>query len=195
MPGGERRPRERVLRLLPWVVVGGVMVALASVAVVRLFVDEPAEPDDASSVRSVADLAQEVTEALDVAGGTDLLCEPPIDLYRMAVESTIASWQTLAGTPSPAITAEVSDVDAGAAGSFVIRISSDEDGLEDERRAFRVFVESRDGRSCVTGVGGVGAKRPTTRFASEGYSPATSPTPQPTPRPTPRATPSAVGAR
>ncbi len=188
MTDGAQGHRWRVLSVLPWVVVGVVMVALAGVAVVRLFVDEPAAPTDAATVQDVADLAVEVTEGLDVQAGVDLLCDEPIELYRMAVESTIIRWQALSGTQVPELTADVSDVDRGPAGSFVIKISSDERGLEDVQQTFRVFVEDRDGRSCVVGVGGPKAQRPTTRFARDGYTGVTSPPPAPTTSSTPGVT-------
>ncbi|WP_148612412.1 hypothetical protein [Nocardioides rubriscoriae] len=192
MTQGVQGRRGRALTVLPWVVVGAVMVSLAGVAVVRLFVDEGAAPAEATSVQDVADLALTVTEELDVQGGVDLLCDQPIELYRMAVESTIIRWQTLSGVQAPAVTADVSDVDKGSSGSFVIAISSDEDGLEDEDRTFRVFVENHGGRSCVVGVGGPRAQRPTTRFAAAGYSGVTSPPPMP--RSTPSPTPNTTGA-
>lgn len=173
--------RSRLLRALPWVVVGVVMLALAAVAVVRLFVDDADESAQAASVREVASLVAAATEDLDIAGGIDLLCEEPIELYRMTVESTITTWQGLSGTQAPSVDAAVSDVDEGAAGSFVLRIRSDEDGLQDEQEDFRVFVDVRDGRSCVVGVGGPDARRPSTRFAAGGYSPVTSPPPVPRP--------------
>ncbi|MDO9455165.1 hypothetical protein [Nocardioides sp.] len=171
--------RRRALSVVSWVVVGVVMVALAGVAVVRLFVDQTDAPTDATTVQDVADMAVTVTEDLDVVGGVDLLCAAPLDLYRMAVESTITTWQVMSGNDVPDVQAEASDVDEGAAGSFVIRISSDEDGLEQEKQNFRVFVESRAGRSCVVGVGGPKAKRPTTEFSGGGYSRVTSPPPSP----------------
>lgn len=161
------------------------MAALCAVAVVRLFMSDPEEPTEAASVQDVADLAVVVAEGLDVEQGVEVLCDRPIDLYRMAVEATIVRWQAQSGTQAPEVDAEVSDVDDGASGSFVLRISSEEDGLEDEQRTFRVFVESRDGRACVTGVGGPRSERPTTRFAGKGYTGATSPSPVPTPGRTP----------
>lgn len=179
--GSDHGSRRRVLRFLPWVAAGVVMVALTAVAVERLFVEEPEEPTEAASVQDVADLAATVTEDLDVARGVEMLCRPPIELYRMTVESTITRWQALSGVQVPEVTAEVSDVDTGSSGSFVLRISSDEEGLEDEQRTFRVFVDYTDGRSCVTGVGGPKAQRPTTVFAADGYTGVTSPSPVPAP--------------
>lgn len=180
--------RRRTVRLLAYVVLGVVMVALAAVAVVRLFVTASEEPSETASVQQVADLAVTVTEELDIVSGVGLLCDRPIDLYRMAVESTITRWQSLSGTQVPEVAADVSDVDEGVSGSFVLAISSPEEGLEDEQRTFRVFVEERDGRSCITGVGGPSAERPTTRFAGDGYTGVTSPPPVPTRPPTPEPT-------
>lgn len=169
----------RLLTVVPWVVVGVVMVVLAGVAVVRLFVSEPGASTEPVTVAAVADLAVTATEDLDVAAGVEMLCDQPIDLYRMAVESTITRWQTESGVQVPEVDAVVSDVDEGATGSFVIDIDSDQEGLEDEQQTFRVFVESRAGRSCVTGVGGPRSTRATTRFAGKGYSGVTSPPPVP----------------
>lgn len=170
-----------MLRLVPWVVIGVVMVVLAAVAVVRLFVERTDEPGEAASVRDVADASAEVTETLDVPGGLELLCEVPMDLYRMTVDATVTRWQADLAGGLPDVTARVSDVDEGATGSFVIRITRALDGTADEKRNFRVFVDSRDGRSCITGVGGVNAERATTEFSGRGYSRATSPTPVPRP--------------
>lgn len=181
--GSTREPRRRVLRLLPWVAVAAVMIALTAVAVDRVLVSETEEPTEADTVQDVADLAAEATEALDVQQGVAMLCRPPIQLYQMTVESTIDRWRSLTGDQAPDVTAEVSDVDSGSAGSFVLRISSDEDGLEDEGRTFRVYVEHDDGRSCVTGVGGPKSRRPSTVFAADGYTGVTSPPPEPTSEP------------
>lgn len=178
-PPAAADPRRRRTTIVAWAVVGVVMVGLASVAVVRLFVADPADPGRADSVRAVADASVEVADTLDVQGGLDLLCEEPIDLYRMAVESTIVRWQTLSGTQTPSVTARASEVAAGTSGSFLLRVSVDEKGLDDERRTFRVFVEKRGSRSCVVGIGGRKAERPSVRFAGEGYSGVTSPTPTP----------------
>ena len=93
MTTGPDAPRRQLVSLLPWFVVGVVMVALAAVAVVRLTAGDE-EPTEADSVRDVADLAQGIAEGLDVDGGLDLLCDEPIELYKMAVESTIIRWQT-----------------------------------------------------------------------------------------------------
>lgn len=166
---------------MPWFVVGLVMVVLAAVAVVRLFVDQTDEPGEAVTVSDVAAVSVDVTEALDVSAGMGLLCEAPMDLYRMTVESTITRWQADLAGGLPDVSAEVSDVDAGAEGSFVIRITRAIDEMSDELQNFRVFVESRAGRSCIVGVGGVDAKRPTTKFSGSGYSRVTSPTPAPRP--------------
>lgn len=178
MTDGSVGRRRQLVTALPWVVVGVVMVGLAGVAVVRLTA-EPEEPNEASSVRAVADLSESIAESLDVQGGLELLCDEPISLYRMAVESTIVRWQTLSGSPAPEITARVSEVDDGPTGSFLLRVSSEEPGLEDEQRTFRVFVEEHDGRSCVVGIGGRTADRASVRFAGDGYLDVTTPTPTP----------------
>ncbi|MFB9315207.1 hypothetical protein [Nocardioides plantarum] len=176
-PDGRRR---QLVTVLPWLVVGVVMVALAGVAVVRLAVGAD-EPTEADSVRDVADMAQVIAEELDVDSGLDLLCDEPIELYKMAVESTIIRWQTMSGSPAPTVTARVSEVDDGPTGSFLLRVSPDDRALKDEQRTFRVFVESRDGRSCVAGIGGRKADRASIRFADDGYSGVVSPTPTPGP--------------
>lgn len=173
--------RSRLLTVLPWVVVGVVMVVLAAVAVVRLFMTDE-DPGGAASVQDVADLAVVATEAVDLAGGLALLCDEPMRLYPDTVDATLKQWRGRAGSEALDLSVEVSDVDEGPTGSFVIAITSPESGLEDVEEDFRVFVESRDGRSCVTGVGGVRAQRPSTRFSGDGYVPVTSPPPSPATR-------------
>ncbi len=164
------------------------MAALAAVAVLRVVVDPDDEPGEATTVREVADQAVDVAESLDISGGTALLCEAPIDLYRQAVESTVVRWQSLSGEDLPAVEAGVEDVDSGPEGSFVLRVDPESPELDGEERAFRVFVQQRGSRSCVVGVGGPRAERPTTRFSRGGYQGVTSPTPRPTPTPTPTPT-------
>jgi len=186
MTTGPDARRRQLVSLLPWFVVGVVMVALAAVAVVRLTAGDE-EPTEADSVRDVADMAQGIAEGLDVDGGLDLLCDEPIELYKMAVESTIIRWQTISGSPAPTVTARVTEVDDGPTGSFLLRVTPDGRGLGDEQRTFRVFVESRDGRSCVVGIGGRKADRASTRFAGDGYSGVVSPAPAP--RRTPSSSP------
>jgi hypothetical protein len=188
-----RRPRRR--RVLPWAVggvVGAAMVWLAWVAVDRVVLGDDTDPDQAASVDDVASMSVVVAEDLDVLGGVELLCERPMDLYRNTVEYTITRWQNLAGGELPTVVAEVSDVSGGATGSFVIAIRNE--GATSEQHTFRVFVETRDGRSCITGVGGPKARRATTSFSGDGYMDVTTPepTPTPTPRPTRPAIPSAT---
>lgn len=169
--------------MLPWAVVGVVMVVLATYAVVILFFDDPEDPGEADTVQEVADLAAEAAELFDVRAGVQLLCEQPMDLYRMSVDSTIAGWQDAADTETPDMTYRISDVDDGAAGSFLVDITSDEPGLEDESQQLRVFVESREDRSCIVGTGDADDEQPTTRLSGGGYDGASSPPPSPSPSP------------
>lgn len=166
---------------LPWVVVGVVMVVLAAVAVTTVFFTGPGNAEDAETVQDVADLAVDAAETLDVAAGIDLLCEAPMDLYRMSLESTIAEAQDRAGTETPDVTYTVRDVSDAATGSFVVDITSDEVGLADEDTTVRVFVEDRDGRSCVAGVGSEDDAEPEVTLSGDGYDGATSPSASPTP--------------
>ncbi|MEO9322070.1 hypothetical protein ABFT23_01185 [Nocardioides sp. C4-1] len=169
--------RRTLLKVLPWAVVGVVMVSLAGVTVVRLFVDAPPDdPDQATSVEDVAELSQEIAETADVDAGIALLCGRPLLLYKMAVSATVDRWETTDADAT--IEATVSDVADGATGSFVIDLDSG-DTLPGADRAYRVFVESRDGRSCITGVGGRDATSPTTLFSRDGYTDVTSPPPAP----------------
>lgn len=170
---------DRRARLAVAVVVGVVMVALAAFAVVTIFMTSADEPDEAASVRDVADLAVGAVEALDVVGTFALLCAPPMDLYRMGLESRLADLQDRSGTPDPEVGVEVSDVDDGTEGSFVVAVSSSEPQLGDLDEQLRVFVETREGRACIVGIGDPDDTEPELRPSRGGYDGASSPTPRP----------------
>lgn len=178
-PDLRRRGPRRALVVLSWLVMGAVMVGLTAVAVVRVFGEPGDEPGQATTVRDVADQSVLVADGLDLDGGIALLCEDPMDLYRMTVEATLIRWEADGGGVMPAITAEVSDVSDGSTGSFVIRIARAVGTDDEASQSFRVFVDSVGGRSCVTGVGRPDSERQTTRFSGNGYSGVTSPAPAP----------------
>jgi hypothetical protein len=178
LTGPDRGPHT-VRGWLPWAAVGAVLLVLAGVAVVTLFVAGPGDAAGADSVEDVADLAVDAADDLDVAAGIDLLCELPMDLYRMSLETLIDEGRDEAGTDDPDVDYEVSDVSDGPTGSFVVTISSDEEGLADRGTSLRVFVEQRDGRSCIVGVGEPDAEEPEVEVAPEGYGRVTSPSVSP----------------
>lgn len=172
---------DRRLRLTGYGVIGAVMVALAGFAVVQIFLTSPKEPDEATSVGDVAELVTLTTENLDVDGTFDLLCAPPMDLYRMGLESRLADLQDRSGKPDPELDVEVSDVDAGPSGSFVVSVASTDPALGDLDEQLRVFVQNKGGRACIVGIGDADATTPSLRPSRAGYDGATSPAPTPRP--------------
>jgi len=147
------RTTRRRLVVLAWIVGGAGVLALATVAIVTVFFTEPDRAENAASVQGVADLSVVAAEGLNVAGAIELLCEPPMNLYRMSLETLLAEAQTDTGTDTPQVDAEVTDVSEGPEGSFLMTISSDEPELADRTNTLRFFVENRDGRSCIVGRG------------------------------------------
>ncbi len=176
--GPERGPHT-LKGWLPWAVVGAVMVVLAGVAVASFALGGPAGADDAETVQDVADLAVDSAEGLDVESGIDLLCEAPMSLYRESLMTMIDDAQERSGTDTPAVDYAISDVADGAEGSFVVDVSSSEEGLRDSDATIRVFVETRDGRSCISGVGDEDDARQEVRISGRGYTRATSPSTSP----------------
>lgn len=107
---------------------------------------------DAESVQEVADQAVEAAEDLDVDAGIDLLCEKPTAEQQDELEELIEGAREESGTDDPDVSYEVSDVPDGASGTFDLRVTSDEEGLDDAELEVVVVVEAQDGRSCIAGV-------------------------------------------
>jgi hypothetical protein len=107
---------------------------------------------DAETVEEVADDAVAAAEDLDVGAGIDLLCDAPSDGDRDDLEDLIDEARDRAGTHDPEVRYEISDVEGDASGSFVVTVTSDEDGLDDERLEMRVIVEERGDRACISDV-------------------------------------------
>lgn len=147
-PGGQK-PRSGPSGKLAALVVGAALVVLVGVgAAVWAFTG-----GDADSVSEVADDAVAAAQELDVDAGIDLLCEAPSAEEREVLEDAIAQAREDAGTDSPDVDYKISDVEGDEEGSFVVHISSDEPGLQDEETygaaSVKAIVESKDGRSCI----------------------------------------------
>lgn len=137
-----------------WIVAGVIaFVLLFAGGVTTLVLASGGGP---TSVQDVADEAVDAAEALDVDAGIDLLCEAPKSWERRELERLIETAQEQAGTDDPDVTYEVSDVQGDAEGSFEVRVTSDEEQLEDDELAAEVFVEQRGERSCIAEFEGRG---------------------------------------
>lgn len=107
---------------------------------------------DPTSVEDVADEAVDAAEDLDVDAGIDLLCDAPTSEQRSDLGDLIDEARDRAGTDDPDVDYEISDVEGDTAGSFLVTVTSEEDGLDDERIEMRVLVEADGDRSCIAGV-------------------------------------------
>ena len=146
-PGSGPPIRTRV----PWWLIAiavGVVVAVVVIVGVGLAVSG----GDADSVEDVADDAVAAAEDLDVDAGIELLCDAPTDEERGDLEALIDAAQDRAGTDDPEVDYDVSDIEGDSEGSFTVTVTSDEEGLDDERLEMRVIVEEHDGRSCIADV-------------------------------------------
>ena len=149
------------------------MVVLAAVAVVRLLVDRGrrARPRPTPCATSPTSPVEVDRGARRASAALELLCDVPIELYRMTVESTITRWQALAGEPAPDVTARVSDVDDGS----VRARSSSGSAARPTRSRGRAAAPSGSSSSTTTAAraspasAAAKARRPTTLFAADGY--------------------------
>lgn len=107
---------------------------------------------DPTSVDAVAGEAVDAAEDLDVGAGIDLLCDPPTSEERSDLSDLIGEARDRAGTGDPDVDYEISEVEGDGSGSFVVTVTSEEDGLDDERIEMRVLVEEDGDRSCIAGV-------------------------------------------
>lgn len=134
---------------LPWLVGGGVVLLLLVVVVLVVTLTGSKAAKDARSVQDVADIAVDAAQDLDVDAGIDLLCSAPSDDERRELQDLIDEGRQRAGTDDPDVDYQVSDVEGDATGSFQVRVSSDEAGLEDQEFSVRVNVSKRGERSCI----------------------------------------------
>ena len=144
--GQSGRPARRPW--LPWAVGGGLVVAVlvAGGAVFAL-----SGGDDPTSVREVADQAVAAAEDLDVDAAIDLLCEAPSKSDRAFLDEAISAGKKTSGKDDPDVTYDVSNVDGSASGSFDVKITSDDPGLEGIVGAAHVTVDRDGDRSCISG--------------------------------------------
>lgn len=112
--------------------------------------------EDAESVQDVADLAVAAAEELDVDKGVDLLCEAPSSSRIDELEDLIEAGQEAAGTDDPDVDYVVSGLEGDAEGSFIVKVSSDEEGLEDSEESLRFEVSTDGSRSCIADISGAG---------------------------------------
>ncbi|MFS3129153.1 hypothetical protein ACLM5J_12205 [Nocardioides sp. Bht2] len=131
-------------------VVGGAVVVLVGVGAAVWALTG----GDAGSVSEVADDAVAAAEELDVDAAIDLMCDAPTAEERAVLVDGIAQARADAGTQDPQVDYRISDVEGEAAGSFVVHISTDEPGLQDEETygavSVKVIVKDDDGRSCIS---------------------------------------------
>lgn len=108
--------------------------------------------DDPTSVQDVAEAAVAAAEDLDVDAGLDLMCSFTSG-DRSGLERAISEARDDAGTDSPDVRYEISDVVGSTSGTFVVTVVTDEPGLEGwTSRTAKLTVASRDGRSCISDV-------------------------------------------
>lgn len=136
-------------RRLPWIVGGTVVLVLVVVIVLALVLGGSKAAADARSVQDVADAAVDAAEDLDVEQGIDLLCEAPSSSERDDLEELIADGRAAAGTDDPDVDYDVVDVTGDDEGTFTVKISSDEEGLEGRGAVFTVVVKTDGDRSCI----------------------------------------------
>lgn len=132
---------------LPWAIVGGAAALVLIAGLIAFAV--AASGGTPTSVDEVADRAVSAAEDLDVSAGIDLLCDPPAAESRELLDALIADAQDRTGSDTPEVTIDVHDVDGDASGSFTAVITSAEDEFSGVEREVIVFVEDRDGRSCI----------------------------------------------
>lgn len=145
-------PRAGGRSKVPLIVGGGMVIALAVVVVLVLTLTGSKDAADASSVQDVADVALAAAEDLDVDAGIDLFCDAPSADDRAELDDLIDEARERADTDDPEVDYDVSDVEGDTSGSFAVRVTSDEEGLDDAELEFTVTVESRGGRSCIADV-------------------------------------------
>lgn len=148
-PAPQQPPNPSKRNALPLVVGSGIVVVIGLVVVLVLVLGGGKNAADARSVQDVADLAVDAAEDLDVTKGIDLLCDPPPEQERAALDQLIADGRDEAGTDDPDVDYTISDVEGDAEGSFTVTVSSDDPGLAGHEFTMTVSVETRGDRSCI----------------------------------------------
>ena len=131
-----------------WIVGSVVAVLLLAAGVTTAL----ASGGDPTTVQEVADAAVEAAEDLDIDAGVDLMCDTPSTSDRDDLKELIETAQDESGTDDPRVDYDISNVKGEEAGSFEVRITSDESAFEDEEIALQVDVEQDGDRSCIAGV-------------------------------------------